>query len=189
VIDIRGYATDALVIIQQARALGYTGPFITTSGPTAAEVVKENVQSDMNNVFALSTPGVNQVATASPGTFPAYAETAAQNMAKNYRAAFNSALGLLSGNSYATVYVLVQAMKAAGSTTNLSAIESALTNLKVSEVQVHLPMPITPGLGGALFQKHDALQPMYVSKFAPLTSSGQFVTVEPINATYPGVTS
>jgi branched-chain amino acid transport system substrate-binding protein len=185
VIDLRGYATDALRIVIQARQLGYTGPFITTSGPIAAEVTSENATKYMSNVYSLSTPGVLEIAGAPAGKYPAATIAAAKALSTAYQAKFNSAPGLLTGFSYGTLYILVQAMKNAGSTTNISAISSALEKLTYSSVASHLSEPMEPGAGGLLFQNHDTVSPGSVSIF----QNGQFTEVEPISAAYPGVTS
>jgi branched-chain amino acid transport system substrate-binding protein len=185
VIDLRGYATDALRIVIQARQLGYTGPFITTSGPIAAEVTSENATKYMNNVYSLSTPGVLEIAGAPAGKYPAATIAAAKALSTAYQAKFKSAPGLLTGFSYGTLYVLVQAMKDAGSTTNISAISTALEKLTYSSVASHLSEPMEPGAGGLLFQNHDTVSPGSVSIF----QNGQFTEVEPISAAYPGVTS
>jgi branched-chain amino acid transport system substrate-binding protein len=185
VIDLRGYATDALRIIAQARQLGYTGPIITTSGPIPAEVTSEGVAKYMTNVYSLQSPGVLEVASAPAGKYPAVTIAAAKSLASAYQAKFGQPVGLLSGNSYATVYILTKAMQDAGTTTNIAAIREALTKLKFSEVATHISYPIETGSGGLLFQKHDTVSPGAVSVY----KNGQFVELEPISAAYPGVTS
>lgn len=188
-IDIRGYPKDALTIIHQARALGYTGPFVTASDPTASQVTAANVEADMHDVFTIAAPFVTQVATAQPGAFPNYAEAAAQRLAQSYTSMFGSPMGLLSGPGYATTYILVQAMKDAKTTSNIAAIENALNKMTISEVEAHLPQQVIPGPGNTLFQKHDAVLPWLVSEFKPLTSSGQFVIDGPVSGSYPGLSS
>jgi branched-chain amino acid transport system substrate-binding protein len=185
VIDLRGYATDALRIVIQARQLGYTGPIITTSGPIAQEVTQENATKYMSNVYSLSTPGLLEIAGAPAGKYPASTITAAKAMSTAYQARFGQPVGLLSGFSYGTVYVLVKAMQEAGSTTNIPAIRAALEKMTYAAVASHLPEPIEPGAGGLLFQNHDTVSPGSVSIF----QNGQFTEVEPISAAYPGVTS
>jgi branched-chain amino acid transport system substrate-binding protein len=185
VIDLRGYATDALRIVIQARQLGYTGPFITTSGPIAAEVTSENATKYMTNVYSLSSPGAQEVAAAPAGKYPAVTEAAAKALDTAYQAKFHQAVGLLTGNSYATVWILTKAMQDAGSTTNLAAIRTALLKEKYSEVQTHIAYPLEPGMGGLLFQNHDTVSPGAVSVF----QNGEFTDLESISAAYPGVTS
>ena len=185
VIDLRGYATDALRIVIQARQLGYTGPIITTSGPIASEVTQENATKYMANVFSLQAPGVLEVAGAAAGTYPAVTIAAAKSLAKAYQAKFHQEVGLLTGNSYATVWILVKAMEDAGSTTGVAAIRTALTKEKYSEVETHISYPMQPGPGGLLFQNHDTVSPGAVSVF----KDGQFANLEAISAAYPGVTS
>jgi branched-chain amino acid transport system substrate-binding protein len=185
VIDLRGYATDALRIVIQARQLGYTGPIITTSGPIASEVTQENATKYMANVFSLQAPGVLEVAGASAGTYPAVTIAAAKSLAKAYQAKFHQEVGLLTGNSYATVWILVKAMQDAGSTTDVAAIRTALTKEKYSEVETHISYPMQPGPGGLLFQNHDTVSPGAVSVF----KAGQFANLEAISAAYAGVTS
>ena len=63
---------------------------------------------------------------------------AAKSLAKAYQAKFHQEVGLLTGNSYATVWILVKAMEDAGSTTDVAAIRTALTKEKYSEVETHI---------------------------------------------------
>lgn len=185
VIDLRGYATDAIRIAIQARQLGYTGPMITSSGPIPAEVTEEHGQSAMKGVYSLQSPGVLQVADGKPGEYPAASIAAAKAMSKAYQAKFHQEVGLLSGYSYQTVYMLMQAMKNAGTTTDVAKIRDALMGLKVSQVASHLAEPVIPGPGGVLFQRQDTLSPGAASVF----KHGQFVKVSNVSTSYPGVTS
>lgn len=190
VIDLRGYAADALRIIIQARQLGYTGPFITTAGLDPTEVVQENAAKYMSQVYNLSSlPSVQQVATATPtspvGDVTATTATAASTMAKEYQAKFGQPVGLLSGYSYGTVYMLIQAMKDAGTTTNIPAIEKALNSLKLSQLISVLPEPFIPGPGGTLFVNRNTLSPGSVGVW----QNNTFQAVSSLSTSYAGVTS
>lgn len=185
VIDLRGYATDAIRIAIQARQLGYSGPIITTSGPTAAEVTQEHGQSALTNFYSLQSAGVLEVAGGKSGEYPAQTIAVAKSMSKAYQTMFSQPVGLLSGYSYQTVYMLTQAMANAGTTTDVAKIRTALTNLKYSQVASHLAEPITPSSTGLLFQKHDTLSPGAASVF----QNGEFVKVANVSPDYPGVTS
>lgn len=190
VIDLRGYAADALRIIIQARQLGYTGPFITTAGLDPTEVIQENAAKYMSQVYNLSNlPSVEQVAIAPTngvlGPVSTSTIAAAKKMSAAYQAKFNQPVGLLSGFSYGTVYMLVQAIKDAGTTTNIPAIESALNHLKLSQLISVLPEPFTAGAGGLLFTNRNTSQAGSVAVWKGKT----FVAVSSLAATYPGVTS
>jgi branched-chain amino acid transport system substrate-binding protein len=189
VIDLRGYAADALRIIIQARQLGYTGPFITTAGLDPTEVVQENAAKYMSQVYNLSSlPSVQQVASATTNgplghVAPATA-AAAKSMGAAYQAKFGQPAGLLSGYSYGTVYMLIQAMKDAGTTTNIPAIESALNKLKLSQLLPVLPEPFVAGPGDLLFSKRDTLSPGSVG----IWKDNTFVAASPLSTSYAGVT-
>jgi branched-chain amino acid transport system substrate-binding protein len=185
VIDLRGYATDAIRIAVQARQLGYNGPIITSSGPITAEVTQEHGAAAMANVYSLQSPGVLEVAGAKAGAYPAATIATAKAMSAAYQAKFKQEVGLLSGYSYQSVYMLVQAMKDAGTTTDIAKIRSALTSMKYSEVASHLAEPVTPSASGLLFQNHNTLSPGSVSVF----KNGQFVNLGDVSPSYPGVTS
>lgn len=152
------YADDAFRVVLESRQVGYTGDYVDTSGPTAAEVQALGVtDADMKNFFDVGDPSTAAVVASPPGQFPAAQVAAAKAFNSAYVAAFHSQPGLLSADAYASVYEVAAAITAAKTTTDIPAVEAALNAMTVATVQNHLAQPVQSGPGGLLFTKHDTL--------------------------------
>jgi branched-chain amino acid transport system substrate-binding protein len=158
------YADDAFRVVLETRQVGYTGAYVDESGPTAAEVQALGVtNADLKNFYDVGDPSTAAVVASPPGQFPAAQVAAAKAFNSAYTARFHSQPGLLSADAYTSVYLVAAAITAAGTTTNIPAIEAALNSMKLTTVQNHLAQPVQAGPGGLLFTKHDTLPVSTVS--------------------------
>jgi ABC-type branched-subunit amino acid transport system substrate-binding protein len=152
------YANDAFRVVLESQQVGYTGDYVDTSGPTAAEVKALGVTTaDMKNFYDVGDPSTAAVVASSAGQFPPAQVTAAKAFNSAYVAMFHSQPGLLSADAYTSVYLVAAAMTAAKTATNIPAIETALNKMKLAAVQTHLAQPLQAGAGGLLFTSHDTL--------------------------------
>ena len=113
------YAERALRVVSEAQQVGYTGDYVDTSGPTAAEVKAVGVtNADLKNFYDVGDPSTAAVVASPAGQFPAAQVAAAKAFNMAYVAAFHSQPGLLSADAYASVYSVAAAITAAKTTTN-----------------------------------------------------------------------
>lgn len=152
------YADDAFRVVLESRQVGFTGAYVDTSGPTAAEVQALGVTAaDLKNFFDVGDPSTAAIVASTPGQFPAVQVAAVKAFNSAYIAKFHSQPGLLSADAYTSVYLVAAAITAAKTTTDIPAVESALNAMKLTSAQDHLAQPVQPGAGGLLFTNHDTL--------------------------------
>ena len=144
-INMRGYPSDLANAIKQARQLGYKGPILTTSGFTNKDVTDAQAQDAMGGVTEIFAPLATDLIEGG--------KNAAQvkKFEDTYEQKFGSPSGGTSLSAYDGVYIWAKALENAGTISDVQAVHSALTSLKVSDVP-QLLEPIVPQANGEIFK-------------------------------------
>jgi branched-chain amino acid transport system substrate-binding protein len=150
-IYVRGYPTEASLIIKQAREQGYKGTIYTNVGLTAAILKDSQVpSSDLANVVDFYTLLPQDQVALKLGN--------ADNTNKfinDFKQKYGAEPTDIAASAYDAVQILAAAIKKAGGASDVAAVSKALTGLTVTDVP-QLVQAYKPQSGGLIFKDHQA---------------------------------
>lgn len=150
-IYIRGYPTEASLIIKQAREQGYKGVIYSNVGLTAAIVKDQQVSpADLKNVIDFYTLlPIDQVTLKLGDT------QKAKDFIDKFKAKYGDEPTDIAASAYDAVQILAAAVAKAGGADDVPKVKTAFDALKVSDVP-NLVQAYKPQSGGTLFKAHQA---------------------------------
>lgn len=146
---LRGYPGEGALITKQAQQLGFTGKIVWEMGAPPSTVMK--------NIPAAQMEGIVNCIPRMTADYIRLKLPNALTLAEHFKAKYNEEPGENAAFSNDAFWILVTAMKKAGSI-SAPAVAKELTTLKVDEVP-HLIIQYQPYEGGLLFKDGQANPP------------------------------
>lgn len=150
-IYIRGYPTEAALIIKQARDAGFDGTIYSNVG-TTAEIVKDNnvPPADLKNVVDFYTLLPQDQLNLKIGD-----PSRTKDFISTFKSKYNKVPTDIAASAYDSVQILAAAIAKAGGADDVQKVIAAMTDLKVSDVP-QLVQAYKPQAGGRIFKDHQA---------------------------------
>jgi branched-chain amino acid transport system substrate-binding protein len=150
-IYVRGYPTEASLIIKQAREQGYKGTIYTNVGLTAAILKDSQVPAaDLENVVDFYTLLPQDQVALKIGN-----ASNTDKFISDFKTKFGSEPTDIAASAYDAVYILSAAIKKAGGASDVQGVSKALAGLKVGDVP-QVVQAYKPQAGGLLFKDRQA---------------------------------